>query len=115
MEQSRNDAVERECFGARVAVERQLPIPPREIALSTLTAPLVVEGVTTSQGRRTLVFVVGSDDTVFAIDADSGKVVWQKASRTRSRPPDRHMALLQYPERNPGHRQAERDHLSQHE
>src|SRR5713226_1873856 len=57
----------------------QLPTPPREIALSTLTAPLVVEGVTTSQGRRTLVFVVGSDDTVFAIDADSGKVVWQKA------------------------------------
>src|SRR5436853_7708805 len=47
----------------------QLPVPPREIALSTLTAPLVVEGVTTSQGRRTLVFVVGSDDTVFAIDA----------------------------------------------
>src|SRR3984893_3121598 len=57
----------------------QLSTPPREIALSTLTAPLVVEGVTTAQGRRTLVFVVGSDDTVFAIDADSGKVAWQKA------------------------------------
>src|ERR1700730_8562883 len=57
----------------------QLSTPPREIALSTLTAPLVVEGVTTAQGRRTLVFVVGSDDTVFAIDADSGKVAWRKA------------------------------------
>ena len=57
----------------------QLPTKPREIALSTLTAPLVVEGVTTSQGIRTLVFVVGSDDVVFAIDADSGKVVWQKS------------------------------------
>jgi outer membrane protein assembly factor BamB len=57
----------------------RLPTPPREIALSTLTAPLVVEGVTTSQGRRTLVFVVGSDDSVFAIDADSGTVVWHKA------------------------------------
>jgi outer membrane protein assembly factor BamB len=57
----------------------QLSAPPREIALSTLTAPLVVEGVTTSQGRRTLVFVVGSNDIVFAIDADNGKVVWQKA------------------------------------
>jgi hypothetical protein len=45
----------------------QLPTPPRDIALSTLTAPLVVEGVTTAQGRRTLVFVVGSDDTVFAM------------------------------------------------
>src|SRR5438874_1960956 len=64
----------------------QLPTPPREIALSTLTAPLVVEGVATSQGRRTLLFVVGSDDTVFAIDADGGKVVWQKAFRNTLTP-----------------------------
>src|SRR5439155_18354168 len=34
----------------------QLPTATREIALSTLTAPLVVEGVTSSQGKRTLVF-----------------------------------------------------------
>ena len=60
---------------------------PREIALSTLTAPLVVEGVTTAQGRKTLVFVVGSDDTVFAMDADSGKVVWQKAFPNTLTPP----------------------------
>lgn len=65
----------------------QLPTPPREIALSTLTAPLVVEGVTTSQGKRTLVFVVGSDDTVFAVDADGGKVVWQKAFPNTLTPP----------------------------
>ena len=65
----------------------QLPIPPREIALSTLTAPLVVQGVTTSQGRRTLLFVVGSEDTVFAIDADSGRVVWQKAFPNSLTPP----------------------------
>jgi len=65
----------------------QLPIPPREIALSTLTAPLVVDGVTTSQGRRTLLFVVGSDDSVFAIDADSGKVVWRKAFPNSLTPP----------------------------
>ena len=65
----------------------QLPIPPREIALSTLTAPLVVEGVTTPQGRRTLLFVVGSNDTVFAIDADNGKVVWQKSFPNTLTPP----------------------------
>lgn len=56
----------------------QLATPPKEVALSTLTAPLVVEGVNTPQGRKTLVFVVGSDDTVFAIDADTGAVLWQK-------------------------------------
>jgi len=57
----------------------QLSTPPREIVLSTLTAPLVVEGVNTSQGRKTVVFVVGSDDTVFAIDADTGTILWQKS------------------------------------
>ena len=55
-----------------------LSTPPREIVLSTLTAPLVVDGVNTAQGRKTLVFLAGSDDTVFALDADTGKVLWQK-------------------------------------
>src|SRR5436305_1696994 len=65
----------------------QLPTPPREIVLSTLTTPLVMQDVLTSQGRRTLAFVVGSNDTVFAIDADSGKIVWQKAFPNSLTPP----------------------------
>lgn len=74
---------------SRLAVKwsAQLSVPPREIALSTLTAPLVLDGVATSQGRRTLVFIVGSDDTVFAIDADSGRIVWQKAFPNTLTPP----------------------------
>jgi outer membrane protein assembly factor BamB len=47
----------------------------------------VVEGVATSQGRRTLLLIVGSNDTVFAIDADSGKVVWQKSFPNTLKPP----------------------------
>ena len=65
----------------------QLPVAPREIVLSTLTAPIVVDGVATPQGRRTLVFVVGSNDVVFAIDADTGKIVWQKAFPNTLTPP----------------------------
>jgi outer membrane protein assembly factor BamB len=56
----------------------QLPTVPKDVALSTLTSPLVVEGVQTAQGPKTLVFTVGIDDTIFAIDAGSGKIVWQK-------------------------------------
>ena len=52
----------------------QVPIVPKEVALSTLTAPLVVQGV----GGKTLVFVVSMDDAVFALDADTGKLVWQQ-------------------------------------
>ena len=65
----------------------ELATPPREVVLSTLTAPLVVEGVNTSQGRKTLVFIVGSDDTVFALDAGTGTVVWQRTFPNPLTPP----------------------------
>jgi outer membrane protein assembly factor BamB len=55
----------------------QLGTQPNETVLSTLTAPLVVDA-NTSQGAKTLVFTVGSDDTVYAIDAETGKVTWQR-------------------------------------
>ena len=64
----------------------QLPTPPQDVALSTLTSPLVVEGVQTHQGRKNLVFTVGIDDTIFAIDADSGGVVWQKTFPNPGKP-----------------------------
>ena len=55
----------------------QLSTPPREEVLSTLTAPLVAV-VNGPQGSKTAAFVVGSDDTVYSIDAATGKVNWQK-------------------------------------
>ena len=57
--------------GLELKWSAQLSTPPNEVVLSTLTAPLVVEGVSTPQGSKSLVFIVGSDDTVFAIDADT--------------------------------------------
>src|SRR4029453_17747431 len=65
----------------------QLPVPSSELVLSTITAPLVVEGVATSEGRRALLLIGGSNDTVFAIDADKGKVVWQKSFPNTLKPP----------------------------
>jgi outer membrane protein assembly factor BamB len=56
----------------------QLSTQPSDIVLSTLTAPVVVEGVDTAAGRKDLVFLLGADDTLFALDAGTGKVVWQK-------------------------------------
>jgi hypothetical protein len=57
----------------------QLPTPPVDTSLSTLTAPLVASAVETPQGRKTLVFTIGIDDTIFAMDADAGQIVWQKS------------------------------------
>jgi hypothetical protein len=64
--------------GLKLLWSTQLSTPPKGLVLSTLTAPLVAEGVNTAQGAKNLVFLLGADDTVFALDADTGKVFWQK-------------------------------------
>ena len=55
----------------------QIPTPPREEVLATLTAPLVAI-VNGPQGPATRVFVVGSDNTVYSVSADTGAIVWQR-------------------------------------
>src|ERR1700733_10973833 len=40
----------------------QLSTPPTDVVLSTLTTPLVVEGVDTTQGKMNLVLLLGADD-----------------------------------------------------
>lgn len=55
----------------------QLGTPPREEVLSTLTAPLVAT-VNGPQGPVTRVFVVGSDNSVYAINSETGETAWQR-------------------------------------
>ena len=64
----------------------QLSTPPQDVALSTLTSPLVAEGVETAQGKKNLLFTIGIDDTLYALDADSGKTVWQKSFPNPGKP-----------------------------
>src|SRR5216684_8177963 len=64
----------------------QISTVPKEYILSTMTAP-VVATVNTPQGPAARVFVVGSDNTLFAIDAATGKIAWQKASPNTMKEP----------------------------
>ena len=48
------------------------------LALNSLTAPIVATNVPTPQGAKTVVFVAGSSDTFFAIDAEDGKPLWSR-------------------------------------
>jgi outer membrane protein assembly factor BamB len=57
----------------------QLNVPVDKYVLSTMTAPVLVVGVTTAQGSRDLLFVHGANDTLFAVDANSGQQVWSKS------------------------------------
>ncbi len=45
-------------------------------SLTALTAPVVADGVTTADGIRTVVYVAGSADELYALDARTGKVIW---------------------------------------
>jgi outer membrane protein assembly factor BamB len=48
------------------------------LALNALTAPLVASDVVTLSGLKTLVYVAGSSNRLFAVDASTGAVVWQR-------------------------------------
>jgi outer membrane protein assembly factor BamB len=50
--------------------------PARE--LSSLAAPIVVENVLMIQGHKDVIVVAGASDTLDAIDADTGKLLWHK-------------------------------------
>jgi outer membrane protein assembly factor BamB len=56
----------------------QLDIKPKFEILSASTAPVIAEDVGTPRGRKDLVFVVAYDDTIYALAADNGDVVWKK-------------------------------------
>jgi len=57
----------------------QLNVPVDKYVLSTMTAPVLVAGVATAQGPKDLLFIHGANDTLFAVDANSGQTLWQKS------------------------------------
>ena len=48
----------------------------KALSMTALTAPLVASDVTTPEGVKTLVYVAGSSNHVFAVDAATGKLAW---------------------------------------
>ena len=52
------------------------------LALNALMPPVVAANVVTPQGVKTLVYVAGSSDTFFALDARDGKVIWNRTFET---------------------------------
>ncbi|HEV2382520.1 MAG TPA: PQQ-binding-like beta-propeller repeat protein [Terriglobia bacterium] len=62
-------------------------------SLTALTAPVVASGVVTPQGVRTLVYVAGSADHLFAYDAANGKLAWRVDFDSRVLPKDEGMWL----------------------
>ncbi len=57
----------------------QLSVPVDKYVLSTMTAPVIVSAVATASGPADILFILGANDTLFAVDAGSGKQIWSKS------------------------------------
>lgn len=70
----------------KLQVDANVPVDI-ESGASMLTAPLVVERVKTPRGPRTLVYTLSASNTLAAIDAETGKVAWQRKFSHKTEPP----------------------------
>jgi outer membrane protein assembly factor BamB len=62
---------------ARLQLLWKVKVPTKPMGMLSFREPLIVSGVKTSDGVRTLAIVAGAVNDVYAIDAENGKVVWQ--------------------------------------
>jgi outer membrane protein assembly factor BamB len=57
---------------------------PRE--LTSLTAPVAADWIITTTGMKEIVIVGGASDNLFAIDAETGKILWKKTFSAEGKP-----------------------------
>jgi outer membrane protein assembly factor BamB len=55
-----------------------LGVPVDKYILSTMTAPVIVAGVQTASGAHDVLIVHGANDTLYAVDANTGAKLWEK-------------------------------------
>ena len=77
--------------GLQLKWKVQLKNEPR--SLTALTAPVVASEVTTPQGVKTMVYLAGSANTFFALDAQTGAVIWSRTFESHVLPKDEGMWL----------------------
>jgi outer membrane protein assembly factor BamB len=68
-------------------LEWKLKLDNEPKQLNALTVPMVINPVYTNHGSFEYVIVGGSSDNIYAIDADTGKLAWQKHFPNEAPPP----------------------------
>ena len=71
---------------AKLRLQWSLKLDNAAKELNSLSAPIVVENVITPRGFKDIVITAGSSDKVFAIDADTGIILWQKSFEIEGSP-----------------------------
>ena len=70
----------------KLKLEWSIKLDNTPLAMHGLTAPLARAQIYTSKGVRDLAIVAGSSDKLYAIDADTGKLYWEKTLATEGTP-----------------------------
>jgi outer membrane protein assembly factor BamB len=65
----------------------KVKVDNKPMGMLTFREPLIISGIKTDAGIKTLAILAGASNDVFAIDADSGKVIWQKKLKWESDKP----------------------------
>lgn len=71
---------------SKLKLEWSLKLDNAAVELNALTVPVVTEGVITPKGFKDIVLTAGSQARLFAIDADTGKLLWQKNFERQGQP-----------------------------
>jgi outer membrane protein assembly factor BamB len=88
---AKNETILNKENAATLAVKWKIQLDNVPKELTSLATPVVVDQVKTPRGIKEFVIVAGSSDSVYAVDADTGKLVWKrvfKITATPSRAPN---------------------------
>ncbi len=70
----------------KLKLEWKLKLEHEAKELNSLTVPLIMENVITPTGFKDLVIVAGASDALFALDADTGKLLWKRTFAIEGKP-----------------------------
>ena len=56
----------------------KLKLPNEQKAMYSIFEPLIIGRLITNRGFKEMAFVAGSSDNIFAVDADLGRILWQR-------------------------------------
>jgi outer membrane protein assembly factor BamB len=65
----------------------KVKVESKTMGMQSFREPLIVSGVKTADGVRTVAILAGASNDVFAIDAENGKVLWQTKLKWSSEKP----------------------------
>ena len=65
----------------------KVKVENKTMGMQSFREPLIIPNVRTASGTKTVAYLAGASNDVYAIDADSGTVVWQKKLKWASAKP----------------------------